>query len=110
MTRSEPADDPAPDLHGGEGYTGPGELAVAGTVIAVHLDLRGAFQPIDGRFHWQGRVAAASGLDSLAGALPGGSTSVAVRTAYGESIGHVSDPDPWGRLRLTGTGTPPFPV
>jgi hypothetical protein len=35
-------------------------------------------------------------------------TSVVLRTAYGESVGRLSDPDPWGRHRIGGTGTPPF--
>lgn len=107
MTRPTPEAVPdlpdLPDLHDGEGYTGPGELVLGGAAIPVHLDLRGAFQPIDGRFHWQGRVSGAEFDAPVDG-------TVILRTTYGEATGRVSDPDPWGRLRVTGTGTPPFPV
>ena len=74
-------------------------------------DLRGGFQPLDGQFHWYGRVRS----DSLTEATrPGGplraGTQVRVRTSYGESAARLSDPDPWGRFRVSGTGRPPFPL
>ena len=76
-----------------------------GEPIPVQVTLAGAFQPIDGRFHWYGRIAATDQLpDELSG------TSVVLRTAYGEAVGRLSDTDPWGRHRISGTGTPPFDV
>ena len=71
--------------------------------VAVEVTLRGAFQPIDGRFHWYGRIAA---TDQLPAELSG--WSVVLRTADGEAVGRLSDLDPWGRHRISGTGTPPF--
>ena len=71
--------------------------------VPVQVTLAGAFQPIDGRFHWYGRIAA---TDKLPASLSG--ATVVLRTAYGEAVGRLSDTDPWGRHRISGTGTPPF--
>jgi hypothetical protein len=67
-----------------EGYTGRATLVVADRELTVEVDLRGHFQPIDGRYHWYGRVLPHDELDE------------------------VSDPDPWRRYRITGVSTPPF--
>jgi len=89
------------------GYDGAAELVVGdGSVVPVTVSLRGLFQPIDGRFHWYGRVQRSAVLDS---AVPAGAT-VRLRTPYGEAEGRLSDCDPWGRYRLSGVGGPPFPV
>ncbi|MEU6735783.1 DUF4873 domain-containing protein [Streptomyces physcomitrii] len=104
-----------PDLPAGEhgaeqpeeGYRGPARLTVAGAEHPVDVDLRGHFQPIDGKYHWYGRIAADSGLAEL---LRGKRAKGALRTPYGESEGELADPDLWHRYRITGTGRPPFPV
>lgn len=71
--------------------------------VELSARLRATFQPIDGRLHWYGRLAA----DETLSRLRGGST-IELRTAGGSAAGRLSDPDPWGRLRVTGTGRPPF--
>jgi hypothetical protein len=82
----------------------PAEVVLPGREpLAIQVTLAGAFQPIDGRFHWYGRIAA---TDELPTELSG--TSVVLRTAYGDVVGRLSDPDPWGRHRISGTGKPPF--
>lgn len=91
-----------------EGYDGPAELLLgdgeAARTVSVDVTLRGRFQPIDGRYRWYGRVAH---HDRLAGlASPG--ASVVLRTPDGEARAKLSDPDPWGRYRVSGTGRPPF--
>ena len=73
--------------------------------VRVEVSLRGAFQPLDGRYHWYGRIAASERLPST---LSG--SEVVVRTPYGEGAGRLSDVDPWGRHRISGTGRPPFEV
>ena len=82
-----------------EQYDGPARLG--DTDVQVHL--RGHFQPIDGRFHWWGRIDTAAGLD----AHTSGST-VVLATPHGSAEARLSDVDPWGRFRVTGTGRPPF--
>ena len=49
---------PQPGLHEPqEAYDGPAVLVAAGTEHPVSVTLRGAFQPLDGHFHWYGRIA-----------------------------------------------------
>ena len=66
--------------------------------------LRGHFEPIDGRFHWWGRIAADERLD----AEHSSGSTVTLVTPHGEAEGRLSDVDPWGRFRIAGTGRPPF--
>ena len=84
----------------GERFSGPAEIGAGDDAVEVTVDLRGGFQPIDGRFHWYGRV---GGHDRLTSG-----DRVTLRTAYGAAEGRLSDVDPWGRLRIAGTGPPPF--
>ena len=83
-----------------EQYDGP--AAIAGTEVDVRL--RGHFEPIDGRFHWWGRIAANARID----AEQSSGSTVTLVTPHGEAEGRLSDVDPWGRLRISGTGRPPF--
>ncbi|WP_433871492.1 DUF4873 domain-containing protein [Saccharopolyspora sp. CA-218241] len=88
-------------------YRGAATLLGADREVAVEVVLRGHFQPIDGRFHWYGRIAAHPEVREIA---DGRAKAVVLRTPQGEAVGKLSDPDPWGRLRITGTGRPPFEV
>jgi hypothetical protein len=72
--------------------------------VVVQACLRGHFEPLDGRFHWYGRIAA---NDQLAALVRSGQT-VVLTTRRGSAEGRVSDVDPWGRFRISGTGRPPF--
>ena len=83
-----------------EEYAGPVTVVADGREVVLEATLRGAFQPIDGRFHWYGRLAPSE-------ALTAGAT-VTLRTPVGEATGRLSDLDPWGRLRIHGTGRPPY--
>lgn len=71
--------------------------------VEVEVTLRGAFSPLDGRFHWYGRVARTEPLAEVRGGA-----GVVLRTEHGEAAARLSDRDPWGRFRIAGTGTPPF--
>jgi hypothetical protein len=84
----------------GEHYAGPAEIVDGDESVGVTVDLRGGFEPIDGHFHWYGRV---GGDDRLASG-----DRVTIRTDHGTAHGRLSDVDPWGRLRIAGTGQPPF--
>lgn len=88
-----------------DGYAGSATLHVADAEFAVTVELRGYFQPIDGRYHWYGRIAAD---DGLAAALGGRKHPARLRTAHTEADGEVSEPDTWGRYRIGGVGAPPF--
>lgn len=89
-----------------EGYDGPARLIVGEgpTTLDVTVTLRGMFQPIDGAYHWYGRITRNDELDAVV--RPGG--SFVLRTPEGEASGRLSDRDPWGRYRISATGLPPF--
>lgn len=87
-----------------EGYDGPARLLTEDRTVDVEVRLRGFFQPLDGRYHWYGRIARHDDVDALGGS----GASVVLRTPHGEATGRLSDRDPWGRYRIGGTGHPPF--
>jgi hypothetical protein len=88
-----------------DAYAGPARIELAESAFDVAAELRGHFEPIDGKYHWYGRLArndgltAAIGQDRAAGRLS---------TPHGTAVCELSDPDPWQRYRVTGTSTPPF--
>jgi hypothetical protein len=86
-----------------EEYDGPATLLAGDTCEDVEVRLRGHFEPIDGSFHWYGRVSA----EGLSERHDNGA-AVVVRTPHGQAEAKLSDLDPWGRFRLTGRGRPPF--
>ena len=91
----------------GEEYAGSAVVSTGSTSaedIDVEVELRGHFEPLDGRFHWYGRIAANAQLTDRV--RPG--TTVALTTPHGTADGRVSDVDTWGRFRISGTGRPPF--
>ncbi|OLT48199.1 DUF4873 domain-containing protein [Saccharomonospora sp. CUA-673] len=90
-----------------DGYRGAATLTVEDRELEIEVDLRGHFQPIDGYYHWYGRITRHDELMELAG---GRKKSVRLSTPEGSADGTISDPDPWERYRITGTSTPPFTV
>jgi hypothetical protein len=93
------------ERHDEDGYEGPAVLCVGQAEFQVEVRLRGQFQPIDGRYHWYGRVARHDGLSA---ALGSARAAGMLRTAAGSAPCDLSDPDPWGRFRVTGISTPPY--
>ncbi len=88
-----------------DGYTGSATLTLDGTSLTVEVTLRGNFEPVDGRYHWYGRIQPHPSL-SVGPRKP----DAVLRTPLGEAVGVLSDPDTWGRYRITGTSRPPFDV
>jgi hypothetical protein len=90
-----------------DGYQGSATLIIDGQELPVEVELRGHFQPIDGRYRWYGRVRRNAELSTLVG---GRKRAAVLRTPAGEAEGELSDPDPWDRYRIMGASTPPFAV
>jgi Domain of unknown function (DUF4873) len=88
-----------------DGYQGTATLDLGGAAFEVEADLRGKFEPIDGRYHWYGRLGR---NDALAAALSSGRALGTLSTAEGSAECEVSDPDPWLRYRVSGLSSPPF--
>jgi hypothetical protein len=78
-------------------------------VYAVELRLSGHFQPIDGRFHWGGRMSAGPEVVAL---LRSGRRDVFLAGTAGEApvAARLVELDPWGGIRVTGIGPPPFVI
>jgi cation diffusion facilitator CzcD-associated flavoprotein CzcO len=93
------------DFDDEDGYQGTAIFESDGLRREVTVQLRGYFQPIDGRYHWYGRIAADP---ALAEALRGARIKGTLTTPQGSAPADVGDPDPWGRYRVEGTSTPPF--
>jgi hypothetical protein len=89
-----------------EGYDGTATLVTDDGEVPVEVTLRGLFQPIDGRYHWHGRIARDDGVEPLGRA----GATVVLRTPDGAAAGRLSDVDPWGRYRIAGVGRPPYPL
>ena len=89
----------------GDRYDGPARLSAGGSQFDVRVQLRGGFQPIDGRYHWYGRIARD---DDLLGRLGTAGATGTLATPEGEAPCRLSDLDPWQRYKVTGISTPPF--
>lgn len=89
------------------GYAGLATLIVDESELDVTVVLRGYFEPIDGLYHWYGRIKVSDELTDLLG---GKNKPAVLRTPDGEAPGQLSDPDTWGRYRIAGTSRPPFAV
>ncbi|MFC5951842.1 DUF4873 domain-containing protein [Pseudonocardia lutea] len=96
-----------PQEHDDEGYTGPATLTLDGTSVEARVRLLARTEPHDGRVHWFGRVDRNAELSALLG---GKAADVRVVTPSGQAQGRIGDVDLWERYRLTGVGTPPFPL
>jgi hypothetical protein len=90
-----------------DGYTGPAVLTVDGESIDIVVQLYGRFQPLDGRYHWYGRLAGDAAVSHRIG-----SQARTIALSIGESTvsAQVGDPDLWGRYRIEGMGLPPFRI
>ncbi|MGW5311917.1 DUF4873 domain-containing protein [Nocardia thailandica] len=86
-------------------YAGPAVLELPGEDIAVTTTLAGHPDPIDGRYHWYGRVRAVDPAAPLPTRLR---VSAALRTDGVAVAVTLAERDPWGGLRVTGTGPPPY--
>lgn len=87
-----------------DSYEGPATLIIDGAEYRVQVRLRGQFQPIDGRYHWYGRIVAHGGLTA---ALGSARAAGVLSTPDGSAACELSDPDPWGRYRVTGVSGAP---
>jgi hypothetical protein len=86
-------------------YAGPATVRVGDTTFAVQADLRGQFEPIDGRYHWYGRLARNAALTA---SMRQGRATGLLSTPEGAAECELYDPDPWERYRVAGISTPPF--
>ena len=87
-------------------YRGPATLRVGDEDVPVEVRLSAHFEPIEGRFRWAGRTTPHPALrDRVSAGLREAVISIADSPGFPVRL---TEPDPWGGVRLTGTGTPPW--
>jgi hypothetical protein len=91
---------------GNEEYRGPATLRLDDGTVPVDIRMSARFEPIEGRFRWAGRTGRHDMLRERVGA--GLRKATIVVPGSRETTVKLSDPDPWGGIRLSGTGTPPW--
>jgi hypothetical protein len=89
-----------------EEYRGPATLRIGDEGLPVQVRLSARFEPVEGRFRWAGRTGPD---DSLRERVSAGlrEAIIAIPEAQDRPV-RLGEPDPWGGVRLTGTGTPPW--
>jgi hypothetical protein len=92
--------------HDDDGYEGPAQLRFDDRTIDVEVVLAGHLEPLDGKYHWYGRVVRHAAVDA---AKTAGVTGVGLSIDGRESAeGRLAEHDAWGNMRITGLGAPPF--
>ena len=92
--------------HDDDGYEGTAQLHVDDLTIDVEVVLSGHLEPLDGRFHWYGRIVQSDAVDA---AKQSGTTTVELTISEGApAAGRLAEHDAWGNMRITGLGAPPF--
>lgn len=67
------------------------------------------FEPVEGRFRWAGRTGPDDTLrERVGGGLRKAAIVITRDDADIETPVKLSEPDPWGGVRISGTGTPPW--
>lgn len=96
------------DRESEEGYRGSAVLASGDHRIPVTVALAGHSEPIDGRYHWYGRITADDDVTAL---RRPGREPVTLTLPEGKPVpAKLAEVDPWGSVRVTGVGPPPYRV
>ncbi|MFD6396316.1 DUF4873 domain-containing protein [Nocardia sp. NPDC060249] len=95
----------AADRHPDHDYAGPAVLDLPGAEYRVIATLTGHTDPIDGHYHWYGRLDPA---ETSALPEPTRASAFLVLPGRAPAAAKLTERDPWGNLRVTGVGTPPF--
>ena len=88
-----------------EEYRGPATLYLGETATTVHVRLSAQFEPVEGRFRWAGRTRPDA---ALLGTVRAGAREAVLQIGAVRVPVRLGDPDPWGGIRVTGTGKPPW--
>ena len=86
-------------------HTITAHITVGDDTIDVEVVLGGHLEPLDGKYHWYGRIAQNNAVDA---AKKGGATDIGLTIGRERAAGRLAEHDAWGNMRITGTGSPPF--
>ncbi|MEU7905605.1 DUF4873 domain-containing protein [Actinoplanes sp. NPDC049118] len=90
-----------------EDYRGEVTIEAGDVAVTAVVRLSVRFEPVEGRYRWAGRAAPD---EALTAQLRAGIREATVRIGDGRARARLGEPDPWGGIRLTGTGPPPWPA
>ncbi len=90
------------------GYDGSAVLHVGDLVLDVVVHLDGHLEPLDGLFHWYGRIERSTAVAAVKDA--GASTGTLAIGAGEPAEIRLAEYDPWGHVQVKGTGRPPYPM
>ncbi|MBT0566948.1 DUF4873 domain-containing protein [Williamsia sp. CHRR-6] len=97
-----------PDAGAGE-YVGPATVTVTGRrPVQVPVQLVGHFDPIAGRYTWQGRIRGLADVADPTDSPVTEGTAVRIQTPHGAGDATMSAQDAFGGHVVRGVGAPPF--
>jgi hypothetical protein len=73
--------------------------------LPVNVHLSGRWEPVDGRYHWAGRI---EPFAEVADLVRKGRRQVSLRIGERAVDARLAEVDPWGGVRVTGIGAPPW--
>ncbi|HEV7965579.1 MAG TPA: DUF4873 domain-containing protein [Actinoplanes sp.] len=89
-----------------EEYRGTAILQLGDASTTLHVRLSARFEPVEGRYRWAGRAAPD---ETLLARFRAGIREAILRIEGGASVPvRIGEPDPWGGMRLSGVGKPPW--
>jgi hypothetical protein len=88
-------------------YRGEAVIEVGDVAVTARVRLSARFEPVEGRCRWAGRAAPD---EVLTDRLRAGIREATVRIGASSARARLGEPDPWGGIRLTGIGRPPWPA
>jgi hypothetical protein len=89
-----------------DSFRGPVTVRLGDRPFALTVRLSGRFEPVDGRYRWAGR---AEPHEELLAAFRSGTRDATVLIPGGTATpARLGEPDPWGGLRVSGVGAPPW--
>jgi hypothetical protein len=88
------------------GYDGAATLVVGDQAVEVIVHIDGHLEPLDGSFHWYGRIERSAAVAGLKDA--GATTASLVIADRAPAELRLAEYDPWGHVQVSGTGAPPY--
>ncbi len=92
------------------GYRGPALLVVTRDAerveLAVTVHLAGHLEPLDGAYHWYGRIDRSEALAAVK-ASPVREAAIVVDDGEPAPV-RLGEVDPWGHVQVSGVGAPPY--
>lgn len=88
------------------GYEGAAILHINGQAMEVAVHLDGHLEPLDGKYHWYGRIQRSA---ALVAAKDGGATTGSLVIGAGAPAEvRLAEYDAWGHVQVSGIGAPPY--